>query len=185
MSSIFSIKNELASRYGLALLEVAVEKGQLDAVQNDLETLAKMCKENAAFSFMLNCPTIAEKQKVDAILAIADKAKFSKTTSDFLGTVASNNRLFALPAMIDAFFALLAKRNGVVPVSVISAIELDKKQTDEITSALKKALGSSIALSLKVDARLLGGLMIKIGSVLIDSSLRSKVQQLKTVMKGA
>jgi F-type H+-transporting ATPase subunit delta len=144
-----------------------------------------MCKENSTLGFMLDCPTIAEKQKVDAMLALAAKAKFSKTTSDFLGTVASSNRLFALPAMIDAFFALIAKKNGIVPVSVISAIELDKKQTDEITDTLKKALGSSIALSLKVDASLLGGLMIKIGSVLIDSSLRSKVQQLKTVMKGA
>ncbi len=185
MSSVFSIKNELASRYSLALLEVAVENKQLDAVQDDLKALAKMCKENSALGFMLDCPTIAEKQKVDAMLALAAKAKFSKTTSDFLGTVASSNRLFALPAMIDAFFALIAKKNGIVPVSVISAIELDKKQTDEITDTLKKALGSSIALSLKVDASLLGGLMIKIGSVLIDSSLRSKVQQLKTVMKGA
>ena len=185
MSSVFSIKNELASRYSLALLEVAVENKQLDAVQDDLKALAKMCKENSTLGFMLDCPTIAEKQKVDAMLALAAKAKFSKTTSDFLGTVASSNRLFALPAMIDAFFALIAKKNGIVPVSVISAIELDKKQTDEITDTLKKALGSSIALSLKVDASLLGGLMIKIGSVLIDSSLRSKVQQLKTVMKGA
>ena len=185
MSSVFSIKNELASRYSLALLEVAVENKQLDAVQDDLKALAKMCKENSTLGFMLDCPTIAEKQKVDAMLALAAKAKFSKTTSDFLGTVASGNRLFALPAMIDAFFALIAKKNGIVPVSVISAIELDKKQTDEITDTLKKALGSSIALSLKVDASLLGGLMIKIGSVLIDSSLRSKVQQLKTVMKGA
>ena len=185
MSSVFSIKNELASRYSLALLEVAVENKQLDAVQDDLKALAKMCKENNTLGFMLDCPTIAEKQKVDAMLALAAKAKFSKTTSDFLGTVASSNRLFALPAMIDAFFALIAKKNGIVPVSVISAIELDKKQTDEITDTLKKALGSSIALSLKVDASLLGGLMIKIGSVLIDSSLRSKVQQLKTVMKGA
>jgi len=185
LSSVFSIKNELASRYSLALLEVAVENKQLDAVQDDLKALAKMCKENSTLGFMLDCPTIAEKQKVDAMLALAAKAKFSKTTSDFLGTVASSNRLFALPAMIDAFFALIAKKNGIVPVSVISAIELDKKQTDEITDTLKKALGSSIALSLKVDASLLGGLMIKIGSVLIDSSLRSKVQQLKTVMKGA
>lgn len=185
MSSVHSVKFELASRYGRALFEVAEERKELEKVGKELKAFATMCDESKELKFMLTCPTISRSEKVSAIMAIADNVKFSKTTKDFLGLVAGNNRLFALPDMIKAFLSLIEEKEGQVTVEVTTARELAKEQREEISSELGSALGKTIKLQVKEDASLLGGMMVKVGSLLIDSSLRTKVQQLKLAMKGA
>ena len=184
MSSVHSVKFELASRYGLALFAVAEERKELEKVGKELQAFSLMRDSSKELSFMLNCPTIPRSEKVSAIMAIADKAGFSKTTKDFLGLVAGNNRLFALPDMIKAFLGLIEEKEGQVTVEVTSALELAKEQKEKISSELSSALGKTIRLQVKEDASLLGGMMVKVGS-LIDSSLKTKVQQLKLAMKGA
>lgn len=186
MSSAYSVKASLATRYSLALLLLAEERNVLDKTEADLLQFQEMVKKSKELAFLLVCPTISRKDKTSTILAIAEKAGFEATTRDFLATVANNNRLFALPEMITAFFNVIDERKGIVNVDVISAIELTEAQQKEITDSLLPVLGKqSVRLSLKVNKDLLGGMMVRIGSLLIDSSLKTKVQQLKTVMKGA
>ena len=186
MASVHSVKAELAARYSLALFELADEKGQVPAVKEELTAVRQMIKDSKELRFMLSCPTITRAEKTSAVLASADKASFSRVTRDFLGTVAENNRLFALPDMIDSFFGLVDEREGVVEVEVVSPDELSDAKKEKLISVLASSLGKkTINLSVRKDASLLGGLTVRIGSLLVDNSLKTKIQQLKTIMKGA
>ncbi len=186
MALVHSVKAELAARYSLALFELATEKGQVPTVKTELLSIKKMISENKDFSFMLSCPTISRPEKTSAILSVAEKAGFSPLTRNFLGTIADNNRLFALPDMVDAFFDLVDESAGIVKAEVFVAQDLSPENKEKIANLLASSLGkNSIQLSVKKDASLLGGLTVKIGSLLIDNSLKTKIQQLKTVMKGA
>ncbi len=185
MSSVHSLKFELSSRYGLALFEVAEGRKELEKVGRELEEFSLMIEGSKDLSFMLKCPTISRSDKVSAIMAIAERAGFSRTTKDFLGLVAKNNRLFALPGMIKAFLSLIEEKEGEVTVEVTTAQGLADEQRKKISSELSSALGKTIRLEVKEDKTLLGGMMVKVGSLLIDSTLRTKVQQLKLAMKGA
>lgn len=186
MAFVHSVKAELAARYSLALFELAEEKGQAPAVKNELLSIKKMMSENKDFVFMLSCPTISRREKQETILAVAEKAGFSSLTRDFLGTVAENNRLFALSDMIDAFFGLIDDSEGIVKAEIACAEDISAENQEKITNVLASALGKkSIKLSVRKDESLLGGLTVRIGSLLIDNSLKTKIQQLKTVMKGA
>ena len=186
MALVHSVKAELAARYSLALFELAEEKGEVSTVKDELSTIKQMIDESRDFAFMLTCPTISRREKQKTILAVAEKAGFSTLTHDFLGTVAGNNRLFALPDMIESFFNLLDDKDGIIKAEVVSAWDISAENKEKITSLLASALGKkSIQLSIKKDTSLLGGLTVRIGSLLIDNSLKTKIQQLKTVMKGA
>ena len=117
--------------------------------------------------------------------AILDKASAGELTRRFVMVVAHNRRLFALPGMIDAFLAELAHRRGEVTAQVVAAYDLSGTQKDALLTALRKALGSKVKMDLRIDRSLIGGLVIKVGSRMIDTSLRSKLQRLELAMKGA
>ena len=186
MAFVHSVKAELAARYSLALFELAEEKGQVSAVKKELLNLKQMIDESKDFAFVLACPTISRREKQETVLAVAEKAGFSKLLCDFLGVVAQNNRLFALPEMVDSFFDLIDEKDGIIKAEVTSAWDISAENKEKITNLLASSLGKkSIQLSVKKDASLLGGLTVRIGSLLIDNSLKTKIQQLKTVMKGA
>ena len=115
--------------------------------------------------------------------ALLETAKASELTRNFVGLVAANRRLFALRAMIKAYLNELAARRGEVTAEVASAIKLTKKQTDAIAKGLKQAVGAKVAVNVEVDPSLIGGLVVKVGSRMVDNSLRTKLNNLKIAMK--
>ncbi len=174
----------LAQRYALALFDLADEQGALDAVAADLKGLRSMIAESDDFRRFIKSPVMSRTDQAKGIGAIADRAGLSPLTRKFLGLVAANRRLFSLPGMISGYLALLAKRRGEVTAEVVSAAVLSDGQTVALIASLKQTMGRAVALTAKVDPSILGGLIVKVGSRMVDSSLKSKLQRLKLVMKG-
>jgi F-type H+-transporting ATPase subunit delta len=176
--------SDLAGRYAAALLDLADEKKALDQVSADLATLRSMIAESADLRRMLNSPVITRDEQRKAMTALMDKAAIGDLTQRFVLVVARNHRLFALPAMIEAYLSELARRRGEITAEVTSARSLSDAQQSALLEALRSAVGGKVQLDLKVDPALIGGLVVKVGSRMIDSSLRSKLQRLQLAMKG-
>ncbi len=174
----------LARRYATALFELAESRKMLDEVADDLARLRAMMEESADLRRLISSPVISREDQAGAMTALADAAGMSGLTRNFFGLVAINRRLFALGPMIDAYLALLAQSRGEVTAQITSAGKLTQKHLDAIADALKMAVGSEIAIDARVDPSLLGGLVVKVGSKMIDSSLRTKLQRLELAMKG-
>ena len=174
----------LARRYATALFELAESRKMLDEVADDLARLRAMMEESADLRRLISSPVISREDQAGAMTALADAAGMSGLTRNFFGLVAINRRLFALGHMIDAYLALLAQSRGEVTAQITSAGKLTQKHLDAIVDALKMAVGSEIAIDARVDPSLLGGLVVKVGSKMIDSSLRTKLQRLELAMKG-
>tara|TARA_Y100001936_G_scaffold248555_1_gene296714 strand:+ start:219 stop:779 length:561 start_codon:yes stop_codon:yes gene_type:complete len=176
--------SRLAGRYASALFELAQSSKKIDAVTSDLEllnTLIIRCKDLQKF---LDSPIITRNDQGKALSVIVKKAKFNDLTGNFISVVAENRRLYVLPAIIAAFTDILSKYRGEVTAEVVSATELSKKQLNTLGSSLKKAIGSKVTINATVDHELLGGLIVKVGSRMVDSSLRTKLQQLRLAMIG-
>jgi F-type H+-transporting ATPase subunit delta len=136
------------------------------------------------FRRFIKSPVLSRTDQSKGIAAIADKAQLSPLSHKFLGLVAANRRLFALPGMIVGFRAILAERRGEATAQVTSAAPLSEGQKASLVDALKKAVGRNVDIVSKVDPSILGGLIVKVGSRMVDSSLKSKLQRLKLAMKG-
>jgi len=175
----------VATRYALALFELADEKRKLDEVARDLRALDAMIGDSADLKRLLRNPVVSRAQSGRAMEAILDKSGADELTRNFVGLVAANRRLFALQAMIAAYLAELAQRRGEVSAEVTSARELTDAQAKSLEDALRSAVGGKVTLSLKVNPGLVGGLVVKVGSRMIDSSLKSQLARLKLAMKGA
>ena len=182
-SSRFSAAG-LAGRYATALFDLAEGEGALDAVADDLKTLVAMLNESADFRRMVVSPVIDRASQGRAITAVATKAGLSALTVKFLGVLANNRRLFALGDVASSYLQILADHRGEATAEVTSAKPLSAAQLQAVTDALKTAVGSKVAVETRVDPGLLGGLIVKMGSQMVDSSLRSKLQQLRLSMKG-
>ena len=174
----------LAGRYATALFELAAEQKVLDAVANDLKALHQMTVDSADLARLIASPVIARNDQAKAMTTLAERAGFNPLTRNIIGVLAMNRRLFALGAVIDTFLALLSKSRGEVSADVTSAIALSEQQVAAIADALRQAIGSKVQLETKVDKRLLGGLVVRVGSRMVDSSLRTKLQKLQLAMKG-
>ena len=174
----------LAARYATALYELADEQKALDTVAGDLKSLQKMIDESEDFRRFIKSPVFSRGDQAKAINALAEKATLSALTQKFLGLVAANRRLFVLPSMIAAYLEMLATNRGEVTAEVISAIQLSDAQTSAITVALKQTAGRTVSLTSKIDPSILGGLIVRVGSRMVDSSIKSKLQRLKLAMKG-
>ncbi len=174
----------LAGRYAAALFDLAEREKALDAVAEDLSVLGHMIDDSEDLQRLVRSPVISREDQQKAVLAVAEKAGMNPLTRNFLGVLADNRRLFALKDMIGAYQAILAARRGEATAEVISAKPLTDAQMSSLTDTLKQAVGTKVAVEAKVDAGLLGGLIVKVGSRMVDSSLNTKLQQLRLVMKG-
>lgn len=184
MSSETNGDGGLAGRYATALFEMA-EAGQLlDTVADDLKSLAAMVDESDDLRRLLRSPVVSRDDQAKAIQVIAEKAGLNDLTRKFLGVVAANRRLFTLTAMIKAYQSLLSAMRGETVAEVTSAKELNDSQVKAITDALRQATGSAVAVNTSVDPDLLGGLVVKVGSRMVDSSLSTKLTHLRTSMIG-
>jgi len=174
----------LSGRYATALFELADEEKQLDAVAGDLTSVGAMLDDSEDLRRLIRSPVISREDQQKAMQAVLEEAGISTLTRNFIGVVIDNRRLFQLPGMIKGYLALLAQARGEVTAEVVSAKPLTDAQTQAITDSLRKAVGTKVAIDAKVDETLLGGLVVKVGSRMVDTSLKTKLAQLRLAMKG-
>jgi len=175
----------LAGRYAAALFDLADDSRALDGVLEDLTRLQAMIDDSDDLRRMIRSPVLSREAQGAAISAIVGQAGFSDLTGRFVGLVARNRRLFALEDMIRAFRALLSARRGEVTAEVTTAARLGEAQLAALEAALRESVGARVAIEQHVDPGILGGMIVKIGSKMVDSSLRTKLQKLEFAMKGA
>lgn len=174
----------LAERYATALLELAEADGRLDAVADDLRNFDALVDVSPDLDRLIRSPITSRADKENAMAAISAKAGFDDLTRRFLGTLARNRRLFVVRDVVTAYLELLAGGRGETTAEVSSAAKLTDAQLDSLRAALRKVVGGDVAVHTRVDPTLLGGLVVKVGSRMVDSSLRTKIQQLRLAMKG-
>lgn len=174
----------IAERYAAALFELADEQKALDEVADDLKRLREMLRESPELRRMVRSPVLSREEQGRAMGALAQAAGLGRLTQNFLGLVAKNRRLFALSGMIDAYLAQLAERRGEVTAEVVAAQPLDERQRARLDEQLRAAVGAKVALDVRVDPSLLGGMIVKVGSRMVDASLKSKLHRLQIAMKG-
>ena len=184
MASETSGATGLADRYAAALFELAESDKLLDDVAADLEQVAQLIDDSDDFRRLIRSPVISREDQTRALTAVAEKAGLQDLTRRFLGVLARNRRLFVLPGVIRAFLAMISAGRGETAADVVSAQPLSDAQLSDLRAALKKAVGTDVAVHTAVDPALLGGLVVKVGSRMIDSSLNTKLQQLRLAMKG-
>ncbi len=172
-----------AGRYGTALFELASENKSLVRVEKELLALKKLLLSSAPLAQMSASPLISADEKTAALLGIAKKAKYLPLVANFLGVIAQNGRADHLVAIIDAFLARIAAAKGALQATAKTAQALTPKQKTNLSAGLKKALGRTVKLETEVDPRLLGGLIVQIGSRMFDSSLKTQLESLKLTMK--
>lgn len=180
-----STSGDIAERYATALFELADETGTLDMVNGDLTQLGAMIADSADLLKFIRSPLYSRDEHTRALSALLEKAGASDLTKQFVGTVAGHRRLFVLAGMIKSYKAMLAKKRGQMSATVESAHPLSDAQLAKIKEVLKGRLGSDVALEASVDPSLLGGLVVRVGSRMIDSSLRTKLNRLQLNLKEA
>lgn len=177
--------NQIGLRYVQALLDVCQVQNATQSVAADLAGLGQMVETQADFYAFLRNPLISAVQQDATILDVAKKMKLQAVTVNFLRTLVSNGRLHTLPEIIALFPREVASRDGVLRADIVSAYPLSSAQEKDIATALTTALGANVALNITVDKALLGGLTIRVGSVVIDDSVAGKLQRLRRGLTAA
>lgn len=175
----------IAARYADALFDLALQSNVVDAVDGDFKRLKAAMRASGDLRRFLRSPVWGANEQTKAIIAIADRAGAGALTRNFLMLVARNRRLFALGPMIDAFAARLSTHRGEVRAEATSAAPLSDDHVRRLRHEIEAIVGKAVNLDLRVDPEILGGLVVKVGSTMIDSSLKTKLARLKSVMKEA
>lgn len=178
------IQASLGGRYATALFDLARNAKAIDAVEASLTTVRGALDHSADFKTLTTSPLIARGAAVKAVLATADSLGVDATTRSFLGVLAENRRLGDLPAIIRAFRQLAANHRGETNAEVVSAHPLTDDQVDALKQQLRTRVGREVSVDLSVDPTLLGGLVVRIGSQMIDSSIRTRLNALASAMRG-
>jgi len=173
----------VAGRYATALFELASEANAIDAVSADLNSFSAMIDESADLKRLIESPAFSAEEQVAAIKALLTAAGISGIAGNFIGFVASKRRLFALPGMIAGFRALVAEAKGIVSAQVTVAEEPSAKRLEEIRATLKDVAGTDVDVAIKVDPAIIGGLVVKMGSRMVDASLKTKLNSIRLAMK--
>ena len=183
MAQSGSINSAVAERYAGSLYELAAEAGAVAQVESDLARFEALLENSEDLKRLIVSPVFSAEDQLKAISAVADKAGIAGLVGNFLRVTAKNRRLFAVPGIIRAFREIAARARGEVAASVTSAHELSAEQLQELQVALKEVAGKDVAISLTVDPSILGGLVVRIGSRQIDTSLKTKLASLKLALK--
>ncbi len=174
-----------AARYASALFDLARESGSIETIESELVALQTSINGSAELRAFLKSPVYGRDEQLSAIGALASKAGFGVLTSNFLKLIAQNRRLFALEDMIRAFRTLAASQRGEVSAEAATAAPMSDDQIKALRLEIERMVGKAVNLETRVDPDLLGGLVVKIGSKMVDASLKTKLNRLKTVMKKA
>ena len=174
----------IAERYAAALFDLADERRTFDEVASDLRQLRTMLAASVDLSRLVRSPILTRGEQGKAIAALATHADFSPLVRDFLAVVAKNRRLFAIPAMIEAYLEKLAERRGEITAQVIAARPLSETQLALLSDQLRRSAGRRVSVDARVDPGLIGGMIVRVGSRMVDGSIKSKLQRLQLAMKG-
>jgi F-type H+-transporting ATPase subunit delta len=180
-----SIVSGMAGRYANALFELALEEKALEKVKADLERFDALVAESGDLNRLVRSPVFSSDEQSKALAAVLDKAGIGGLAANFLKVVTANRRLFAVRDMVRAFRALVARHKGEVTAEVTVAEPLGDRHLTELKDALKSVTGKDVDLAVKVEPAIIGGLIVKLGSRMIDSSLRTKLNSIKYAMKEA
>jgi F-type H+-transporting ATPase subunit delta len=175
----------VSGRYATALFELAREEKAIDAVKADLDKLEALLADSADLKRLVRSPVFSAEAQLKALTAVLDRAGISGISAKFLKVLTTNRRLFAVGDVIRAFRALVARFKGEATADVTVAETLSDKNLDVLKTALKSVTGKDVALNVKVDPSIIGGLVVKLGSRMVDSSLRTKLNSIKHAMKEA
>jgi F-type H+-transporting ATPase subunit delta len=182
VSDITSVSG-VSGRYATALFELADEAGSLDEIDGQLGRLAQALEESADLRTLIDSPLYSRDEQGRAMAAICKALEVGPPTANMVALMAQKRRLFALPDVIRGFRALLAKKRGTLTAEIRSPKPLTDAQRSSLASTLKNATGSDVVLDVTVDESLIGGLVVKVGSRMIDTSIRSRLDRLQTAMK--
>lgn len=183
MAAQDSVLVQIARPYAQALFDLAASENALEAVERDLLSVSQLANESPDFSRFLRSPVIGAETKAEAMEAILAKAGLVPMVANFIRVVARNGRLYALDVIVRSFRELAAKARGEVTADVTSAAPLSAGQVKTLAETLKRKIGKTVTLNQHVDASLIGGLIVKVGSQMIDSSLKTKLTAMKIAMK--
>jgi F-type H+-transporting ATPase subunit delta len=175
----------VSGRYATALFELARDERAIDTVAADLDKFNAMLDESADLKRLVRSPVFSADTQLKALGAVLDKAGIGGISANFLKVLSANRRLFAVADVIRAFRALVAKFKGEAAADVTVAEALSDKNVDALRSALRSVTGKDVTLNVKVDPAIIGGLIVKLGSRMVDSSLRTKLNTIKHAMKEA
>nr|WP_194245099.1 F0F1 ATP synthase subunit delta [Donghicola mangrovi] len=178
-----SISFGIAQRYASAVFDLALETKSLDSVEKDVDALAAVLAESAELRELINNPVYSREEQGAAIVAVATQMGVSDITKNTLALMASKRRLFAMPQLIVALREKIAAFKGEVTAEVVSATALTDAQKDKLAAALKESVGKDVKIEAAVDETLIGGLVVKVGSKMVDTSIRSKLNALQNAMK--
>ena len=176
----------MAGRYATALFELALDNKAVDIVKKDLDQFDALVADSADLTRLVRSPVFGVDEQLKALSAILDKAGITGLAANFLRVITTNRRLFAVREMIRAYRALVARHKGEVTAQVTVAEKLSDSNLDALKSALKSVTGGKdIDLDVKIEPAIIGGLIVKVGSRMVDSSLRTKLNSIKFAMKEA
>jgi len=183
VSELASISSGIAARYASAVFELAKDASDLKTLESNVQDLDTVLADSSDIRDLINSPVVSREDQANAIAAVAKKMKLMPIVSNTLALMASKRRLFVLPALVAQLRALIAEEKGEITAEVISAKAMTKTQTDKLAKAIKARIGKDVKIDATVDEELIGGLVIKVGSQMIDTSIRSKLNSLSNVMK--
>jgi F-type H+-transporting ATPase subunit delta len=175
----------VSGRYATALFELARDEKSVDAVKADLDKFEAMLNESADLKRLVRSPVFSADTQSKALTAVLERAGISGIAAKFLKVLTANRRLFAVGDVLRAFRALVARFKGEATADVTVAEALSDKNLDALKTALKSVTGKDVALNVNVDPSIIGGLVVKLGSRMVDSSLRTKLNTIKHAMKEA
>lgn len=183
MSEATTLTATAAGRYANALFELAREDATLEAVDADLDALAAALEDSEDLRTLIDSPLYSRDAQGQAMARVAEAMGLGTMTRNVLGLMAQNRRLFALPAMIRDFRAMLAQHRGEVTADVTAARPLSEAQRSALAETVERAVGRTVKLNVAVDESLIGGLIVRVGSKMIDTSIRSRLMGLQNAMK--
>ena len=185
MASQLASGDLVSDRYASALYDLAAEKKLVDPVLKDLSNLKNILKDNKDISLVVKSPLITSIDKLNIFESLLKKINANELTSTFLKVIEKNKRFSNLASIITQFMNINSQKRGDVLADITSADDLNDDQKNNITNQLKSILGDKLSLSFDVDKKIMGGLIVKVGSKMIDTSLANKINKLKIAMKGA
>ncbi len=183
MSEPASISTGIAGRYASAVFEIAREGKDLKTLETDVNALDAALSDSADFRTLIDSPLYGRDEQAAAMAEIAKKMKLSTTVASTIQLMAKKRRLFVLPALVTTLRNMLAEERGEVTAEVTSATALTKAQSDKLAKTLKAQVGADVSIKQTVDESIIGGLIVKVGSKMIDTSIKSKLNALQNTMK--
>ena len=178
-----SISTGIAARYATAIYEIAKEEKALAAQEDDINTLQSALADSEDFRALISSPIYTRDEQATAISALAAKMGLTGTMANTLALMAQKRRLFVVPNLLATLREVIAEDKGEVTADVLSAKALTKAQADKLSKSLKASTGKTVTLNATVDESLIGGLVVKVGSRMIDTSIRAKLNSLQNAMK--